>query len=182
MSPPSSASKNKPRKKPAWRQVASRATCHHSGFFLSLLFDPEEQNHLPSHWFLPQLILWPWRAEPPAFTLVSSSAYSLILKMEKICSSETSVDFQRPTRRYIPEYSILHSHLCENLKSYITGISYYDGIRNQYRIGLRGRSRWPRGLRHELSSPARTLGSWVRTPLEEWMFACVYSMFALSCV
>jgi hypothetical protein len=34
-------------------------------------------------------------------------------------------------------------------------------------------SQWPRGLRHELSSPARTPGSWVRIPLEAWMSVCV---------
>jgi hypothetical protein len=34
-------------------------------------------------------------------TLVSCSAYSLTMKVEAICSSETSVDFQRTTRRYI---------------------------------------------------------------------------------
>jgi hypothetical protein len=31
------------------------------------------------------------------------------------------------------------------------------------------RSQWPRGIRHQLSSLARTLGSWVRIPLEAWM-------------
>jgi hypothetical protein len=31
-------------------------------------------------------------------------------------------------------------------------------------------------LRHEPSSPARTLGSWVRIPLEEWMSVCFYSL------
>jgi hypothetical protein len=40
------------------------------------------------------------------------------------------------------------------------------------------RSQWPRGLRHELSSPAQTLGSWVRIPPE----ACVYPAFMLPCV
>jgi hypothetical protein len=55
---------------------------------------------------------------PPAFTLVSCSAYSA-LKMDVICSSETLVDFQRTTRRYVPECSALHNHCCENLKSYI---------------------------------------------------------------
>jgi hypothetical protein len=35
-----------------------------------------------------------------AFTLVSCSAYSSTQKMEAICSSEMSVDFQRTTRRY----------------------------------------------------------------------------------
>jgi hypothetical protein len=42
---------------------------------------------------------------PPTFTLVSFSAYSLTLKMKAICSSETSVNFQRTTLRYIPEDS-----------------------------------------------------------------------------
>jgi hypothetical protein len=42
------------------------------------------------------------------------------------------------------------------------------------------RSQWPRGLRHELSSPARTLGSWVRIPPKARMSACVYSVSALS--
>jgi hypothetical protein len=44
---------------------------------------------------------------PLAFTLVSCSAYSSTLKMLAICSSETVIDFQRTTRRYIPEESIL---------------------------------------------------------------------------
>jgi hypothetical protein len=33
-----------------------------------------------------------------------------------------------------------------------------------------GRPQWPRGLRHELSSLARKLGSWVRIPEKAWMF------------
>jgi hypothetical protein len=37
------------------------------------------------------------------FTLVSYLAYYSTLKMEAICSSEASVEFQRITRRYIPE-------------------------------------------------------------------------------
>jgi hypothetical protein len=36
-----------------------------------------------------------------------------------ICSSETSVDSQQTTRRYIPEDGTLHNRRCENLKSYI---------------------------------------------------------------
>jgi hypothetical protein len=54
---------------------------------------------------------------PRAFTLVSCTAYS-IMKMEVICSSETSVDFWRATRRSIPEDSIHHIRCCENLSSY----------------------------------------------------------------
>jgi hypothetical protein len=32
----------------------------------------------------------------------------------------------------------------------------------------------PRGLRHELFSSARTLGSWVQIPLKAWMSVFVY--------
>jgi hypothetical protein len=35
--------------------------------------------------------------------------------MEPICSSETSVYFQRTTRRYIPEDDTLRNHRSENL-------------------------------------------------------------------
>jgi hypothetical protein len=51
------------------------------------------------------------------------------LKMEAICSSETSVDVQRTTRRYIPEDSTLHDHRCENLKSNMETISFQKRIR-----------------------------------------------------
>jgi hypothetical protein len=40
----------------------------------------------------------------------------------------------------------------------------------------------PRGLRNEQSSRARTLVSWLRILLEEWMSVCVYSEFVLYCV
>jgi hypothetical protein len=43
---------------------------------------------------------------------------SSTLKMEAICSSETSVETQRTTRRHIPEDDTLHNHGCENLKFY----------------------------------------------------------------
>jgi hypothetical protein len=42
------------------------------------------------------------------------------------------------------------------------------------------RSQWPRGLRHEISSLARTLGSWVRIPLETWMSAFILCLCAGS--
>jgi hypothetical protein len=43
------------------------------------------------------------------------------------------------------------------------------------------RTQWTRGLRHEPSSPARTLGSWVRIPLEVLMSVCVYSICVVQC-
>jgi hypothetical protein len=51
-------------------------------------------------------------------TCLLAERISSALKMEAICSSETSVDTQRTTRRYIPEDGTLHNHRCENLKSY----------------------------------------------------------------
>jgi hypothetical protein len=45
-----------------------------------------------------------------------------------------------------------------------------------------GLSQWPRLVRHELSSPAQTLGSWAPIPFEAWISVWVYSVFVLSCV
>jgi hypothetical protein len=47
--------------------------------------------------------------------------------MEAVCSPETSVDFYRTTRRYIPEDCTLHNHRCENLKSYMVEVYLYIG-------------------------------------------------------
>jgi hypothetical protein len=44
--------------------------------------------------------------------------------MEAVCSSETSVETQRTTRRRIPEDDILHYYRCVNLKSYINIVIY----------------------------------------------------------
>jgi hypothetical protein len=55
---------------------------------------------------------------------------------------------------------------------------YYNNIRtwNLICIQFLCRSQWTHGVRHELSSSARTLGSWVRIPLEAWVSVCVYSV------
>jgi hypothetical protein len=50
--------------------------------------------------------------------LVSWLAYTSALNMVATCSSETSVDFGRTTRRNIPGDRTLHGHRCENFKSY----------------------------------------------------------------
>jgi hypothetical protein len=52
---------------------------------------------------------------------------SLTLKMEAICSSETSVETQQTTRRHIPEDDSLHNHHCENLKSYMEKVIHHCG-------------------------------------------------------
>jgi hypothetical protein len=63
-------------------------------------------------------------------------SHEATLKMEATCSSETSVDFQRTTRCYIPEDRTLHNHRCENLKSYtskfhsrVTGMNLCNVVR-----------------------------------------------------
>jgi hypothetical protein len=66
---------------------------------------------------LPQLpslnVLDRYVTDAPAFVLVSCLAYFSTLKMEAICSSETSVDCQWTTWHYIPEDGTLHNHRCE---------------------------------------------------------------------
>jgi hypothetical protein len=48
----------------------------------------------------------------PTFRLVYCLAYSSTLKMEPTCSSETSIDFQRSIRHYIPEDRTLRHKFC----------------------------------------------------------------------
>jgi hypothetical protein len=67
------------------------------------------------------------------FVLVSCLVYSSIQKMEAICSSETSVVFQRTTWRYIPEDRTLRNHRCENLNSYLlhSTLQHMNVVRGQ---------------------------------------------------
>jgi hypothetical protein len=51
------------------------------------------------------------------------------LEMEETCYSETSVDIQRTTRRYIPEDRTLHNHRCENLNSYMYYNASFQGLK-----------------------------------------------------
>jgi hypothetical protein len=64
-----------------------------------------------------------------SFMLVSCMAYSLILNMEATRSSETSVDFHRSTRSYIPKdrtlqlYNYTEQSRLDIFKMYSTNIS-----------------------------------------------------------
>jgi hypothetical protein len=54
--------------------------------------------------------------------------------MKAIYYAETSVDFERTTRRYIAQDRTLHNHRCENLKFYVKiFISWHSEIQQ---IGL----------------------------------------------
>jgi hypothetical protein len=50
---------------------------------------------------------------------MSCLPYSSALNIAAIWSSKMSVDFHQATRHYNPEVGILHSHLCDNLRSNI---------------------------------------------------------------
>jgi hypothetical protein len=75
--------------------------------------------------------------KPHAFTLVSCSAYFSTLKMEAICSSKTSVDFQQTTWCYIPEDStllttaLLQEHaISVALKSHVIHHNIFNKLHN----------------------------------------------------
>jgi hypothetical protein len=61
-------------------------------------------------------------------------------------------------------------------------MSRVDISRINYNIFISGPSQWQRGLRHEPSSAARTLGSWVRIPLKAWMFGVCMRLFCVCVV
>jgi predicted enzyme involved in methoxymalonyl-ACP biosynthesis len=44
---------------------------------------------------------------------------AMIALMKAVCISETSINFNVTTRRYIPEDSKLHTRRCKNLKSHM---------------------------------------------------------------
>jgi hypothetical protein len=54
------------------------------------------------------------------------------LKEKAKCSCVTSVDFQRTTRRYIPENRTFHTHRCENLKPYIITMPVVENATRQF--------------------------------------------------
>jgi hypothetical protein len=96
----------------AWISVGTRANL--TEIFVCLL---RTSSNVTSIVPCPSLCL------PPAFTLVSCSGHSSTLKMEAKCSSETSVDSRRTTRRYIPEIVLFIT--CENLRSYVYWCRFY---------------------------------------------------------
>jgi hypothetical protein len=61
---------------------------------------------------------------------------------------------------------------CENCTKHVN-THYVGKMQSFFYIKAGGTynypSQWPRGLKHELSSLTRKLGSWVRIPLKTWM-------------
>jgi hypothetical protein len=87
--------------------------------------------------------------------------------VETCCRSDTYKKWQRCT-------GTAPSRLCTEMNSLATA----TGLWNVIFFSL---SQWPRGLRHELSPPAQTLGSWVPIPLDVWTPVCVYSVCVVLC-
>jgi hypothetical protein len=106
---------------------------------------------------------------PPACSLVPSWTYFSTLKMEAICSFETSVDTQRTTWCYIPEDGIVHNHRCENLKSYLLwrGLQFFLRLMLELWISTL-KYRWC----HELCSRSVGINMWYISILflQFWFF------------
>jgi hypothetical protein len=88
--------------KASWEMHGRFGSNCHLNFIKASDFSLQLLRKLSSRWNLTRLIL--------------------VLKMEMICSSETSADLQRTTRRYTPHYSTVLNHRCENLKPHIANI------------------------------------------------------------
>jgi hypothetical protein len=92
--------------------------------------------------------------------LFSQTFFSPTLNMQTVCSSEISVTFL-----------CVCVCVCVGGGGYFTMFSVATLCSIQYTSSW---SQWPRGIRHELPSPARTLGSCVRIPLKAWMSVCAF--------
>jgi hypothetical protein len=69
------------------------------------------------------------------YNAVSCSAYASTLKMDMICSSEMSTDFQWTTWHYISEDSTLRNHCCESLKSHKFKSGHQDHSSGRFKSG-----------------------------------------------
>jgi hypothetical protein len=76
-----------------------------AGILLSLFFDPEDGGNVPPKRQLTLNGLQGVINQPSRWFLVKLNFSTL--KMEAICSSETSVDTQRTTRRYKSAFTLV---------------------------------------------------------------------------
>jgi hypothetical protein len=107
------------------------------------------------------------------FIVVYCLAYSSTLKKEATYSTETLVDFQRTTRRHIPQYRAFHIHRCENAKSF-KDVNY-----NVARKGSKYDRSGPAVYCIKCLRPLKILGQWFRIPLEIWKSVCFFFLFVL---
>jgi hypothetical protein len=127
----------------------------------------------------------------------SMDLYRVNADKNEICKTKFSVeplyeiyeyswnDFQLNMRVYMTLHCIFIAHVARACKIDASDSKRKDILQPMYiqELWSKGRrSQWPCGLRHEPSSPAPTLGSWLRIPPETWMSVCVYSVFVLFCL
>jgi hypothetical protein len=81
--------------------------------------------------------------------------------------------FLRNIAVILADCTALHPRIYSSFNFYVVTLVYFSFVPNYFLCP----SQWPRGLRHEPSSPDQTLGSRVRIPLQAWMSICVDSVF-----
>jgi hypothetical protein len=80
--------------------------------------------------------------------------------MEVICSSKTLVDSQQTSRHYIPEAGTLHTHHCENLKSYTV---FSNFVVKEELLKVLHMRKWIKG--EDICNTFRTCKMEIRMPL-----------------
>jgi hypothetical protein len=91
-----------------------------------------------------------------------------------------AIKFGKPRYRLIhnaASFSVLYKPRNRSTTKLRNFTCYYFDVKGEH-----GWSQWPRGLRHELPSLARTLGSWARIPLKAWMFGVCMRLFCVCVV
>jgi hypothetical protein len=155
---------------------------------MSVNFQRTTRRCIPEDGTQPALQMWPQKSCPlhtvalvlnasvysfqyfrviNAFSSLGHDGYKFMIKLSKITMKLQFPSVLSPMFNYSCfKYCILISSVPQNM---------------EIRRIIKSRSQWPRGIGHEMSSLAWTLGSWVRIPLEPWMFVCVYSVCIVLC-
>jgi hypothetical protein len=101
---------------------------------------------------------------------VSVFGVEMTLKIEADLSSEKLLSIDTTTRCQNTEHHDWDTRHPEDVIAYKTHRLLFLIQMDQ---SVKRRSQWPRGLWHEMSSLARTVGSLVRIPLNAWMSAFI---------
>jgi hypothetical protein len=130
--------------------------------------------HLLSHWCRSPRILLPWRWRwyvTPKCGLTFNGLHSVISRKIALFNFKVIIKY---TNR---EMTDCDGNIILTLISGNTVLAIFIYSNHIWA----GRSQWPRGLRHELSSLARKLGSWVRIPHKAWMSVLFAFILCLWC-
>jgi hypothetical protein len=164
--------KNNPIKQPA----RSKQNSHHR--LTSCFLVASKAYFLPWRWrqYFPQKHYW---ASTRLHCVISQKALLVVFAVARISD---------PIQQSNVVANLIAPHEARN-EFFIVSITYSQPRKcakvshwNWALLALiAARSEWLYGLRHELSSLARRLGSCVRIPLKAWMTVCAFILFVLSC-